>query len=865
MSTTEPVQVFVRNEKGDVWGPLEPDMVGALIDVGTIKGGKLQVSFDGDNYVLPGQAPNVRHAFPRHTWGDVIVEGDDLPPGTATAPAAAAAPAPSAPIAGPGAKPVSGGVPMAGPGAMKNAQVRRSPTDSGIHRALVDRRTHDLGTPVVVSMDGVPGDGPQVINMGAAAGDGPQVVNMSAAEPKVAVALGDEPLEMPESGDLAQYSPVRLYYLAASSNLTGLLSLTLADRTLGIHFRKGNPEHLSSSHATDALGTYLVAQRLLTEAKLAEATQKAPQFGGELTAALFALGILNPGTAVSHLVQHAQGLLFKALIAEHGTFTYETKELPAGKAMPLGHRWAMLSDAVRRFPASDMRRRLGDAFELPIMKATGQVPVSDLRLIAQETRALGMFDGVRSLSQLVTDMPQETDHLVRTAFLLKEVDAVSFAAVRLKPASPSGVHRIAPAVGAAPPTSEPAKAPKVAPAAASPRAAPAGAGVKPAAVPAAPPVVKAPVEVDVVVETAVATPQAEGAPVSAASTDGEGVAEPVAATVWTPSTPGELPPWMPPAPGEGGTAPMGVVLGGPSEPEPAAPPPPVKPAAASPKVAPAAKPTAPSKPAAPAKPAGPAKAAAPAKPAAPAKGAPAAKPASGPKAPTPPPAPVDLQAELNQVVAFALAMADQNHFEVLGLKENATPSEVKLAYFKLAKVYHPDTVPPGAPEGLAKAKADVFARIGEANRVLSDDKQRAEYLEEVKAGGAGEKVDVGALLGAEESFQKGMILVKSRKFPEALKYLDEAIAANANEGEYYAWRGYAKFFVNSDKSAGQAEALKDIQMCTKMNPRVASAFYFQGHIAKLMGDLVAAKNHFKHCLELSPAHLDAQREMRLLK
>jgi hypothetical protein len=774
MSENEPVQVFVRNEKGHVWGPLAPATVELLIGNGTIAG-KLQVSLDGERYVFPGRVPNVRLAFPRASWGDVIAEGDDIPAGTATASATAAA--------GSGVKPAAAAAPMAGPGAMKNAQVRKSPTDSGIHRAVTDRRTTELGAPVgsTAAPAAASSAGSQVIDM-SGLGSAPDVINMSSSEPKPAVALGDEPVELPESGDLAATSPVHLYYLAGSTNATGLLTLSLPDRTLEVHFRKGNPEYLSSSHPGDALGAYLVGQRLLTEAQLAAAWQKAPQFGGELTAALFGLGILNPGTAVQHLVQHSQSVLFAALVAEHGTFTYEAKDLPAAKAMPLGNRWSILSEAIRRFPVLEMKRRLADALELPIMKATGQVAVSDLRLTAQEARALAVFDGARSLAQLLKDLPQEADNLVRTAFYLKEVDSVAFAAIRPRPPSPSGLHS------------------------------------------AAPPVVIA-------------------------------TAAPFPSPPWTPeaSVPGaSAPTWAPPDPSS--WMPTGPVAGVVSSAT-----------AASAAVAPTIKPVAPA--IAPAKPPGQSSRAAPlgaaVRPAAGAKpGGPAAKPAPAKKAPPPP---VDLQAELRDVVAMVLKMGEQNHFELLGLPPTATAAEVKIAYFKLAKLYHPDTVPPGAPEGLSKAKADVFARIGEANGVLSDDARRAAYVEEVKAGTTGEQVDVGTLLAAEESFQKGMILVKSRKFPEALRYLDEAIAANAEEGEYYAWRGYAKFFLNPDKKAGQADAQKDIQQCTMRNPKVAAAAYFQGHIAKLLGDLVAAKNHFKHCLELNPEHLDAQREMRMMK
>ena len=39
--------------------------------------------------------------------------------------------------------------------------------------------------------------------------------------------------------------------------------------------------------------------------------------------------------------------------------------------MPLGNRWAVLSDQVRRIPTADLKRRLAPVLPLPIMKSGG--------------------------------------------------------------------------------------------------------------------------------------------------------------------------------------------------------------------------------------------------------------------------------------------------------------------------------------------------------------------------------------------------------------------------------------------------------------------------------------------------------------
>jgi DnaJ-class molecular chaperone len=63
----------------------------------------------------------------------------------------------------------------------------------------------------------------------------------------------------------------------------------------------------------------------------------------------------------------------------------------------------------------------------------------------------------------------------------------------------------------------------------------------------------------------------------------------------------------------------------------------------------------------------------------------------------------------------------KNYYEVLGVSENATPDEIRKAFRRLAKKYHPD-VNPGE-----KAAEGRFKEINEANEVLGDEKKRAEY------------------------------------------------------------------------------------------------------------------------------------------
>jgi len=86
---------------------------------------------------------------------------------------------------------------------------------------------------------------------------------------------------------------------------------------------------------------------------------------------------------------------------------------------------------------------------------------------------------------------------------------------------------------------------------------------------------------------------------------------------------------------------------------------------------------------------------------------------------------------LMEVETLAAVLDQLDYFGVLKLPQTATPGEIKAAYYRESRAYHPDRYAALESAALKEMIGRIYRRVNEAYTVLRDDRKRLKYLADV--------------------------------------------------------------------------------------------------------------------------------------
>jgi curved DNA-binding protein CbpA len=155
----------------------------------------------------------------------------------------------------------------------------------------------------------------------------------------------------------------------------------------------------------------------------------------------------------------------------------------------------------------------------------------------------------------------------------------------------------------------------------------------------------------------------------------------------------------------------------------------------------------------------------------------------------------------------------ETYYSILGVSNNATETEIKKAYLKLAQLYHPDRF---FKEDEKKKANDQFSRITEANRVLSDEKLRGEY-DQILAKGLKPK-DEARETQARNAFSRAITFLKQNDPWRAVNLLRIACRYDT-QPVYLSYLGLALVYTRQYKNEG-IEKLNEAVKRLMFNPTV---------------------------------------------
>jgi tetratricopeptide (TPR) repeat protein len=219
-----------------------------------------------------------------------------------------------------------------------------------------------------------------------------------------------------------------------------------------------------------------------------------------------------------------------------------------------------------------------------------------------------------------------------------------------------------------------------------------------------------------------------------------------------------------------------------------------------------------------------------------------------------------------KILERAEQITSQDYFQMLGLERDASVEAVQKAFFGLAKVWHPDRLPPALAD-VKDACSKVFTHLTEAHATLTDPAKRKDYMQLLKEGGATpeDQAKIQAILEAATEFQKAEFLLKrNMNDPQAYEIVKRCATLDSEQSDYVATLAW----LDAQKPEWQSrektlEKIVILDRCIQKNENCERAYFYRGMLYKRIDEGNKALKDFKKAAELNPRNLDAMREVRL--
>ena len=218
--------------------------------------------------------------------------------------------------------------------------------------------------------------------------------------------------------------------------------------------------------------------------------------------------------------------------------------------------------------------------------------------------------------------------------------------------------------------------------------------------------------------------------------------------------------------------------------------------------------------------------------------------------------PSDL-ARKKSIVDRAKWIDQEDYFKMLMVPREATTEDLRAAFLRAAKVWHPDTLPSSIAEVRAECEK-VFGRITTAFETLVDPERRRRY-----------ELSIGNQLKenaeADHLLQQAEMHLTLGDRPEAEGLVRKSLVASPGFPEAMALLAYLEML--DTKKSQQPEhlrnCLKMVDMAIGKDPMCRRAHFFRAQMKKKLEDHEGAIRDLRAAVTNDPDDVEAQRELRV--
>jgi curved DNA-binding protein CbpA len=200
-------------------------------------------------------------------------------------------------------------------------------------------------------------------------------------------------------------------------------------------------------------------------------------------------------------------------------------------------------------------------------------------------------------------------------------------------------------------------------------------------------------------------------------------------------------------------------------------------------------------------------------------------------------------------------LPSMDYYNILGITRWSTPDEIKRAYLKKAKEFHPDKHFSLISETLKNKLSALFSYITMAYKTLSHPQMKMEYDQDSSFKGA--SMESRPLEMAKVRFEEGKKALWDKLYAEAAGLFGQAAYLDSSVASYHFYLGMALA-----KEKKFREAQEAINNALKLDPLNANYMAELGHIYIVLGFNSRAKAAFEKAIQIDPSNKRATEGLR---